>query len=121
MKPTFLRRLAGGFVMAVCLGMWSAGVTHAQTQVEDGKLDSFVIAALTVQDLIDQWTPRIDGAENEEQAQQLVEEANTELAAAIEATDGITLDEYVEIRNAAQDDPALSADIAEKLEAKSTQ
>ena len=121
MESTLLRRLAGSLVLAVCLGIWSIGATHAQAPVEEQKLDSFVTAALTVQDLIDQWTPRIDGAENEEQAQQLVEEANAELAAAIEATDGITLDEYVEIRNAAQNDPALSANIAEKIEARATQ
>lgn len=52
--------------------------------------------------------PEISGAENQERAAKLQKQAQTELLAAIEATDGITVEEYRKIGEAARKDPALS-------------
>jgi hypothetical protein len=98
----------------------ASGSAWAQTPAEftDQQLESFVVAAMAVDELIKEWNPRIQGAENAEQAAQLREEANAELVEAITRTKGITLEQYQEIGRTARDDPALAARINDIYEAK---
>ena len=77
-----------------------------------------MVAALAVDGLIREWNPRIQAAENEEQAAQLREEANAALLETISETDGITIEKYQEIGQAAQGDPQLAARINEIYQAK---
>jgi Domain of unknown function (DUF4168) len=106
-----VRKTLSAAVLAFALA--ASGPAWAQTQAEftDQKLESFVVAALAVEELIQQWNPRIQGAENAEEAAQLREQASTELVDAISRTEGITLEEYQEIGQAAQGDPDLRARI----------
>jgi hypothetical protein len=79
-----------------------------QMAYSEEKLESFVDAAMEVQTLMESYTPRVQAAETEAEQQALAEEANTEIRDAISESEGITLEEYVEIGEAAQADPALA-------------
>ena len=98
---------------AILLGVTAIGVANAQTAVSDAKIHAFLTAAMSVSKVIEQWTPRIEGAESQEAADDLLVQANAELIAVIEGTDGISPDEYKEIAESARSDPALSARIEE--------
>jgi hypothetical protein len=110
---SILRRSTGVAIVALSLALSAAGAAQAQQQYEQEKLESFVVAALAVNELVEQWTPRIQGAQDETEAAQLRDQANSELLNAINSANGITVDEYREISQAAQADPALMARISE--------
>jgi hypothetical protein len=97
------------FALVASGSVWA----QAQSEFSDQQLESFVVAAIAVDELIREWNPRIQGAENEEQAAQLREEANGALVEAITQTDGITLEQYQAIGQAAQSDPDLASRINE--------
>ena len=80
----------------------------------------FVTAATKVDSLIKQWLPRLQGAGNHKQADELRKQANAELLATIERTEGITLQEYQQIGAAARTNPELSSLIRKLYETKST-
>ena len=109
---SIVRRTSGAIILAALLIFMATGAPYAQDQYEQAKLKSFVSAALKVNDLIEQWTPRIQGAQDETEAAALRDQANGELVAVIESADGITVDEYRQISQAAQADPQLMARIS---------
>ena len=82
----------------------------------DDKLHAFIIAALKVGDLIDQWSPKIEAAKTPAEQEQLKQQANSELVAAIEGSGGMTLPEYRAISSAAENDPALQERIIKLLQ-----
>ena len=108
-----LRRALGAFALIATLAFALGGTVQAQDQFEQAKLESFVTAAIAVNELIQQWTPRINGAQNETQAAELRDQANAELAEAIDQTSGITVDEYREISEAVRSNPELAARVTE--------
>lgn len=108
-----MSRLAGAAVLAVLLGIASVTPLRAQNEIPDAKLESFVMAAMSVQDLIEEWSPRIQAAEDEAEAAAMREQANVDLAEAIEQTEGMSVEEYQEIGRQAQQDPDLNARIQE--------
>jgi Domain of unknown function (DUF4168) len=99
--------------LMIVLGLAACGPASAEGNPSDAKLQAFVAAAVSASMVIEQWTPRIDSAESQEAIEELLEQANAELSAAIDGTDGITLDGYKEIAQAAQGDPGLSTRIEE--------
>jgi hypothetical protein len=105
---------AAGLALAVSGSAWA----QAQSEFSDQQLESFVVAAIAIDGVIREWNPRIQAAENEEQAAQLREEANAELLETISKAEGITIDEYQEIGQAAQNDPELAARINEIYQQK---
>ena len=102
-----MRRAIGAIIMAFALVNLPTGAPQAAEQFQQAKLESFVNAALAVNRLVQQWTPKIQSAQNETEATQMREQANRELVAAIQQSDGITVDEYKQISQAAQSDPQL--------------
>ena len=82
----------------------------------DDKLHAFIIAALKVGDLIDQWSPKIEEAKTPEEQEQLKQQANNELVAAIHSSGDLTLPEYRAISTAAENDPALQERIIKLLQ-----
>jgi hypothetical protein len=109
---SIIRRTTGAIILALSLVFMATGAPRAQEQYDEAKLESFVTAALEVNELVEQWTPRIQGAASETEAAELRDQANGELVAAIEQTGGISVDEYREISQAAQADPQLMARIS---------
>jgi hypothetical protein len=104
---SIMRRAMGAMIIALSLAYLPISTPQAAEQYEQAKLESFVSAAVAVNRLVEQWTPRIQGAQNETEATQLREQANRELVTAIEHSDGITVEEYKQISQAAQSDPQL--------------
>jgi hypothetical protein len=78
-----------------------------EAQISDAKLQSFVVAAMKVGELIDQWTPRIEAAKTAEERAQLKGAANGELVQAIQSTGDLTVQEYQQIGQRAEGDQAL--------------
>jgi Domain of unknown function (DUF4168) len=104
---SILRRATGAMIVAWALVLLPFVTPRAAEQYDQAKLESFVTAALAVNKLVEQWTPRIQGAQNETEAAQLREQANGELVAAIQQSNGISVEEYRQISQAAQSDPTL--------------
>ena len=109
--------LTGAFALALA----ASGPVWAQAQPEfsDQQLESFVVAAIAVDEVIREWNPRIQAAEDDAQAAELREQANAELMEAITQTDGITIEQYQQIGRAAQADPNLAARINELYQERS--
>jgi hypothetical protein len=106
---------------ALAFGLATSGPVCAQPTPEfsDQQLESFVVAALAVDKLIREWNPRIQAAEDKTQAAQLREQANGELVEIVARTDGITVEQYQQIVQAAKADPDLKARIDAIYQAKS--
>jgi hypothetical protein len=69
-------------------GLAAAALSSAmaqENQISDAKLQSFVVAAMKVSGLIDQWTPRIEAAKTPEEKAQLKQTANGQLVQAIQS------------------------------------
>jgi Domain of unknown function (DUF4168) len=109
------------FSAALALALAASGPVWAQAQPEysDQQLESFVVAAIAVEEVIREWNPRIQAAQDDAHAAQLREQANAELMEVITQADGITLEQYQEIGRAAQADPDLATRIRNMYQAKS--
>ncbi|WP_371061454.1 DUF4168 domain-containing protein [Rhodosalinus sp. 5P4] len=80
------------------------------------QLDAFTVAYLQVIDLREKYVPVLQAAESQDQQQAIIEEANAEMVEAIESTDGMTLDDYESIAQAAAEDQDLNARIMARIE-----
>jgi hypothetical protein len=77
-------------------------------EIADAKVEAFSEAFLRANEVAAQWQPRVEGAGTAEEQARLAEQASGEIAAAIEATDEMSLDEYEEIIVAMRADPNLA-------------
>jgi Domain of unknown function (DUF4168) len=73
---------------------------------------------LAVNAVVEQWRPQIQAAPSEADKQQMAEQANQEMRAAVAGTEGITVEEYQAIAQAAQTDPQLMARIDQVINEK---
>lgn len=80
------------------------------------ELDIFTTALLEVAEVREKYTPVLQSAETEDQQAAIVEEANAEITQVIEETDGITLDRYTEISQAASEDQGLNQRIVKRIQ-----
>lgn len=80
------------------------------------ELDIFTNALLEVAEVRQKYTPLLQSAETEDQQAAIVEEANAEITQVIEETDGITLDRYTEISQAASEDQGLNQRIVKRVQ-----
>lgn len=83
-----------------------AGATY-----DESKLQSFVVAFLQVDEINRTYAPQLQEAEGEEAQGAVREEASQQMMQAVESVDGITVEEYGEIIQQAQTDPALAEQI----------
>ncbi|MCO6390410.1 DUF4168 domain-containing protein [Aliihoeflea aestuarii] len=83
-----------------------AGATY-----DEGKLQSFVVAFLQVDEINRTYAPQLQEAESEEAQGTVREEASQEMMQAVESVEGITVEEYGQIIQQAQTDPALAEQI----------
>ena len=110
-------RALGALLLAGALTAVGHGAA-AQETYSDAQLDSFTDAAMQVNEIAAEYRPQIEGAGSEEEAQTLMQEAGTEMEAAIEDADGITVDEYKQIVESARNDPQLRDRIGRILQDK---
>lgn len=113
-------RVAAVRVVAQQTNLIRSGNVQEELVLTEEKLSSFVDAALEVQDVTQGIAPKAEAAENDAERQALAEEANNAIRGAIEETPGITIEEYVAIGQAAQQDPDLAQLIARMAQAKTT-
>lgn len=82
-----------------------------QISFSEEKLKSFVVALLEVNEINKSYLPRVQAAKTAEEKQQLGQEAQQKMVEAVEGTEGITVDEYTSIVQAAQSDPKVAEQI----------
>lgn len=83
----------------------------APQQADDAKLKSFAVAFIEVAKVTQSYQPQIESAGTEEDQSRLRQEAGEKMVEAVNEAEGITLDEYNTIIQAAQTDP----DLAQKI------
>lgn len=85
--------------------------------VDDGKIKSFAVAFLGVTKVSQTYKPKIEAAQSDSDRQTLQKEAGQEMVEAVNGAGGINIEEYNQIIQAAQTDPAL----AQKINAQITE
>jgi Domain of unknown function (DUF4168) len=108
-----LRPLMICLLAALCLTSGRAGI--AAEEYSDAKLQSFASAVMAVNAVVERWRPQIQAAPSEADKQQLAEQAHQEMRAAVDGTEGMSVDEYQRIAQAAEADGALMARIDQAL------
>ena len=101
------------FAIVFAAATLAPGPQAAADEYSDAMLEAFASAAIEVSKRIEAWRPLIESAVDESQREALIEEAQADLARAIEETEGIDEDEYYAIYDAARDDEALRKRINE--------
>jgi hypothetical protein len=93
------------------LVLTGARASIAQEAFTDAKLHSFASAVIAVNAVVERWRPQIQAAPSDTDRQQIAQKANEEMRAAVEGTEGLSVEEYQAIAQAAQGDPQLMARI----------
>jgi hypothetical protein len=83
--------------------------------VTDTKVAAFVDALMAVDAVRQDYVPKIEAQESEEDKQTLVNEANAAIMEAVEATDGMDVEEYTTILKLAQADESLNQKIMDRI------
>ncbi len=76
--------------------------------VDDAEIDTFVDAAVAVQETAAEWQAKLQSAGGQEEAMQIQQQAQAAMEAEIEAS-GMSTQRYNEIAMAAEADPELAA------------
>lgn len=103
--PKFIR---AALVVALAFTLFHAAPAPAQTEYSDAKLESFVQAAIKVENLMREYEPRVQAAESPQTADTLRAEARAKMEAAVVETPGISLAEYSRIVEETMRDQALN-------------
>jgi len=88
---------------------------------DDVTIDAFAEAVIKVTDVQNSYAVQMEGVTNEGDQQSLVNEANAEIVATIEKTENLTVDQYMEIAEAAAADEQLNLKIAQRLQVLQTE
>jgi hypothetical protein len=102
--------LISSLLAALCIVV-AAHTASAADEYSDAKVRSFVDAVLAVNAVVERWRPQIQAASSEADKEQMAKQANQEMRAAVEGTNGMSVEEYQAIAQAAQADPQLMARI----------
>ncbi len=94
-----------------------SAAAQSSDEYSSEELDIFTDALLEVAEVREKYTAELEGAEDGDEEAAIVEEANEEIVEVIEAKDGITLDRYTEIAQAANEDQELNERIIERVQA----
>ncbi|WP_375554710.1 DUF4168 domain-containing protein [Roseovarius mucosus] len=95
-----------------------SAVAQEAAEYSGDQLDAFTSALIEVASVRDKYTPLLQSAETEDQQTAIIKEANAEITDVIETTDGITMDSYLEIAQAASQDQALNQRIIKRVQAQ---
>ena len=101
------------FAIVFAAATLAQGSRAAADEYSDATLEAFASAAIEVSRRIETWRSLIEGTSDKDEREALIEEAQADLALAIEETDGIDEDEYYAIYEAAREDEALRQRINE--------
>lgn len=107
-----LTRICGAFLLCLAVFAFSNDRGSAKGDLEDRKLEAFVMAAAAADGVMATWQPRIVRADDR-RAKALRDRANIEIRESIERVEGISFAEYREIREAIAADPEMLARVTE--------
>lgn len=96
----------------------------ASADFSEQKLDAFANAAVKVSEVRRAWAPKIRKAQqggNKQKAQQLAQQATGEMRTTIEQADNISVQEYQQIAQAAQQDQELAKELSGIVQQKMQQ
>jgi hypothetical protein len=110
-KPPMVRLRPLMICLLAVLVLTAGRASFAAEEYSDAKLQSFASAVLAVNALVEQWRPQIQGAPSDADKQQMAEQANEQMRVAVDGIEGMSVDEYQAIAQAAQGDPQLMARI----------
>lgn len=105
-----IRNHAALFCIATVLALSVSATSNAAT-FSSGQLKAFAMAATSINQLAAKWQSQIQAAENEDQAAEMLKQADAEMRQVIENADGIGIEDYRNILEAAQTDAALKTEI----------
>ncbi len=107
MIHTLVPRLTIVALLALAVIGLTIQLGSADDEIEDQKLEAFINAALAVDNVMDKWQPRIIQEKETNKAEALHSQANAEIKQTIEQAQGISYDEYQEIRRVIASDPNM--------------
>lgn len=114
---SFVTAAASSLFLALAAGYAPAQAQDSNQQqipqaadVDDATLQAFAQASLEVEQVIVEWTPRIEEAGEGEEANELRAAANQEIAEAVRSN-GIEIETYNQIYQLAQADPEVASQI----------
>ena len=84
---------------------------------DDAMIDAFIEAALAVAETRQGYLAQLEATTDEAEQMAIVQEADAAILSVVEAAEGITVDEYIAIGDAAAADPELAA----RIEARFTE
>ncbi|WP_127142452.1 DUF4168 domain-containing protein [Pelagibacterium montanilacus] len=87
------------------------------TDFSDAQIESFAVAFVEVNEIGMSFEQEAQAAQSDEELMNLQVQAQEEMAAAVESTDGISVDDYNMILTAAQSDPEFGAQIQAEVDA----
>ena len=87
---------------------------RSESAISDEKLSAFVTAGINVSEVSARYRQQIDSAEDEATRQRLREEQTDAVLETVEQTEGISVEEYVAIIEAAQADETLNERITDR-------
>lgn len=106
------------FVTALAVSPMIAGQAQAQVQMDgaevvadDTMIDAFIEAALAVAETRQGYLAQLEATTDEAEQMAIVQAADAAILEVVEAAEGITVDEYIAIGEAAAVDPELAARI----------
>ncbi|ACL71127.1 DUF4168 domain-containing protein [Thioalkalivibrio sulfidiphilus] len=92
-----------------------AGMEQQGAQIDPQTLDRFVDAFVAVQEIRQDFSERLQGVENEAEAQAMQQEAQEEMISAVEDK-GLNVEEYNQVAMALQSDPAMMQRVQQMAE-----
>lgn len=101
------------FVLVLAVATLAPGPHAAADDYSDAMLEAFASAAIEVSKRIEAWRPLIESTSDENEREAPVNDAQADIARAIEETEGIGEDDYYAIYDAAREDEALRKRIDE--------
>ena len=85
------------------------------TNLDEGKLKSFAVAYLQVDEIKKQYEPQIQQAKSDTEKEKIRTEASQKMVEAVNAVDGMTVQEYSSILASAQADPGLAQKLTNEI------
>lgn len=122
MRTTITLALAAPLALAPIAGLAQDAAAEPETAApeatmpsfDEATLQAFVDAVVAIEEVRADYQPQVtEAAEADRPA--LIEEANVAMMSAVEETDGITVDEYLAVNEAASQDPELAQRIVALL------
>jgi hypothetical protein len=93
------------------LACLAAPVGAQNADFTETELQSFAVAAAAINEIATRWQPQVRASTDADTTRQLMEQVDNEMRQAVENTEGIDIDTYQGIMQAAQTDPVLKARI----------